>query len=194
MHSVTVVLCPESTTDYWFINTEVFFLISEHFLVFRAIFQRRCCRNFGRIWGKLVGGSFLRVAWFLSMNNQNGPEFTPFHFTQRIRINVHVDRKIFFQQRMVFMFGPERLREIMASPLPVVIPMINYENSFDVHVFILFWSIIYIKVFKKVKWWTVSIFSRKCHRGFSQGIEVEWQWHFPTQSFMAEVMRALKSS
>lgn len=72
------------------------------------------------------------------MNNGNGPVFTPFHFTQRIRINVHVDRKIFFQQRMVFMFGPERLREIMESPLPVVIPMINYANSFDVHVFILF--------------------------------------------------------
>ena len=49
MHNVTVVLCPEGTTDYWFINTEVFLLISEHFLVFRAIFQRRCCRNFGRI-------------------------------------------------------------------------------------------------------------------------------------------------
>ena len=72
------------------------------------------------------------------MNNLPKPQFTPFHFTQQIQINVHVDKKIFFQQRMVFMFGPERLREIMESPLPVVIPMINYENSFDVHVFILF--------------------------------------------------------
>ena len=60
------------------------------------------------------------------------------HLTQRIQINVHVDRKIFYQQRIVFMFGPRRLREILESPLPVVIPMINYENSFDVHVFILF--------------------------------------------------------
>ncbi len=68
----------------------------------------------------------------------NGPQFNPFHLTQRIQINVHVDRKMFFQQRIVFMFGPRILREILESPLPVVIPMINYENSFDVHVFILF--------------------------------------------------------
>ena len=72
------------------------------------------------------------------MDNHNGPQFIPFHLTQRIQINVHVDREIFYQQRIVFMFGPRRLREILESPLPVVIPMINYENSFDVHVFILF--------------------------------------------------------
>lgn len=36
------------------------------------------------------------------------------------------------------MFGPDRLGEILASPLPVIIPIVNYETSFDVHVFILF--------------------------------------------------------
>ena len=78
------------------------------------------------------------AAWLFLMKNLPEPQFTPFHFTKRIKINVHVDKKSFFQQRMVFMFGQERLREIMESPLRVVIPMINYENSFDVHVFILF--------------------------------------------------------
>lgn len=72
------------------------------------------------------------------MNNQQRPPFFPFHSTQRIRINVQVDRKIFYQQRIVYMFGPEILGEILASPLPVIIPIINYENSLDVHVFILF--------------------------------------------------------
>ena len=70
------------------------------------------------------------------MNNAN--VFTPFHATQRIRVNVHVDRKIFFMQRIALMFGVEVLREILESPLPFVIPLINYETSFDVHVFILF--------------------------------------------------------
>ena len=72
------------------------------------------------------------------MNNPERPPFLPFHATQRIRINVHVDRKIFYYQRIVFMFGPERLREIVESPLPFIILMISYETSFDVHVFILF--------------------------------------------------------
>lgn len=72
------------------------------------------------------------------MDNGDGPRFLQFHSTQRIRINVHVDRKIFFQQRIVYMFGPARLGEILASPLPVVIPIIDYATSFDVNVFILF--------------------------------------------------------
>ena len=61
-----------------------------------------------------------------------------FHFSQAIKINVHVDRKIFFQQCIVFMFGADRLEEALASPHPIILPLINYETSFDVHVFILF--------------------------------------------------------
>ena len=67
-----------------------------------------------------------------------GYQFTPFHMTQRIQINVHVDRKIFYHQRLAFMFGPQQLREILEFPLPVIIPFILYEHSFDVNVFILF--------------------------------------------------------
>ena len=72
------------------------------------------------------------------MDNQQRPPFLPFYSVQRIWINIHIDRKIFFQQRIVYMFGAERLGEILQSPLPVIIPVINYETSFDVHIFILF--------------------------------------------------------
>lgn len=72
------------------------------------------------------------------MNNQERPPFLPYYSVQRICINVQVDRKVFYQQRIVFMFGPERLREILESPFPVIIPIINYEVSFDVHIFVLF--------------------------------------------------------
>ena len=70
--------------------------------------------------------------------DQGGRVVHRFHFTHATRINVHVDRKIFFQQRIVFMFGVDKLGEILASPDPIILPMIHYENSFDVHVFILF--------------------------------------------------------
>ena len=72
------------------------------------------------------------------MNNQGRPPFLPFHLVQRISINVHVDMKVFYQQRIVFMFGLERLREILESPLPIIIPIISYETSFDVHIFVIF--------------------------------------------------------
>ena len=74
----------------------------------------------------------------MNQDPTSGGLFHIFHFTRAIRINVHVDRKIFYHQRIVFMFGPNRLGEIRTSPDPVIIPMIHYENSFDVHVFILF--------------------------------------------------------
>ena len=62
----------------------------------------------------------------------------PFYNTQSIHINVHVDRKIFYHQRIVYMFRPERLGEILESRIPVIIPIINYELSFDVTILILY--------------------------------------------------------
>ena len=72
------------------------------------------------------------------MNGLGRPPFLPFYNTQSIRINVHVDRKIFYHQRIVYMFGLERLGKILESPIPVVIPIINYELSFDVTILILY--------------------------------------------------------
>lgn len=69
------------------------------------------------------------------MNNEH--IFFPFDFTQHIRINVCISRKIHFQQRIVLLFGPERLGEILRSPNPVILPLIDYNLSFDVHIFIL---------------------------------------------------------
>ena len=62
----------------------------------------------------------------------------PFYNTQSIRINVHVDRKIFYHQRIVYMFGPERLGKILESQIPVIILIINYELSFDVTILIVY--------------------------------------------------------
>ena len=56
---------------------------------------------------------------------------------QRIMINIWISRKIHFQQRIVCLFGPERLREIMLSPEPVILPLFDYNMSFDMSVVIL---------------------------------------------------------
>ena len=43
-------------------------------------------------------------------------------------------------QRIVHLFGPERLGEVMSSPNPIILPLINYHMSLDVHIFILFFK------------------------------------------------------
>ena len=73
--------------------------------------------------------------WF--MNNQAAPFFHNFHLTQQINVRITVSRKIHFMQRIVHLFGPGALGQVLNSPHPVILPLILYENSFDVHVFIL---------------------------------------------------------
>ena len=74
------------------------------------------------------------------MNNPgplDGPVFNRFHLTQLINVRVIVSRKIHFMQRIVFLFGPAALDEVMNAPHPVIIPFMMYENSFDVYVYVL---------------------------------------------------------
>ena len=74
------------------------------------------------------------------MNNQgpqDGPVFNQFHLTQHINVRITVSRKIHFMQRIVQLFGPGSLGQVLNSPHPVILPFILYENSFDVHAFIL---------------------------------------------------------
>ena len=40
-------------------------------------------------------------------------------------------------QRIVYLFGPAALDEVMNAPYPVIIPFMMYENSFDVYVYVL---------------------------------------------------------
>ena len=52
-------------------------------------------------------------------------------------MRVIVDRKIFFMQRIVSLFGPAALDQVMQAQHPVIIPFVLYEHGFDVYVYIL---------------------------------------------------------
>ena len=67
----------------------------------------------------------------------DGPVFNHFHLTQLINVQVIVSKKIYFMQRIVYLFGPAALDEVMNAPHPVIIPFMMYKNSFDVYVHIL---------------------------------------------------------
>ena len=64
----------------------------------------------------------------------HGQPYAP-HRLQNVKIIL--DRKMFFQQRMVAMFGAARMGEIFALNEPFILPLILHENSFDVYTHIL---------------------------------------------------------
>ena len=67
----------------------------------------------------------------------NGPVFNWFHLSQNINVRVIISRKIHFMQRIVSLFGPAALDQVMQVPHPVIIPFVLYEHGFDVFVYIL---------------------------------------------------------
>ena len=67
----------------------------------------------------------------------NGPIFNRFHSSQNINVRVIISRKIHFMQRIVSLFGPAALDQVMQAQHPVIIPFVLYEHGFDVYVYIL---------------------------------------------------------
>ena len=67
----------------------------------------------------------------------DGPIFNRFHLTHLVNVQVIVSRKIHFMERIVYLFGPAALDEVMNAPHPVIIPFMMYKNSFDVYVYVL---------------------------------------------------------
>ena len=67
----------------------------------------------------------------------DGPFFNWFHLSRNINVRVIVDRNFFFMQRIVSLFGPAALDQVMQAQHPVIIPFVLYEHGFDVYVYIL---------------------------------------------------------
>ena len=74
------------------------------------------------------------------MKNQgplDGPIFNHFHLTQQINVWVIISRKIHFMQRIVFLFGPVALDQVMQAPHPIIISFVMFKHGFDIFVYIL---------------------------------------------------------
>ena len=61
----------------------------------------------------------------------------PYQFVPFTSFHVVLSCKIFFQQRLALTFGADRLVEINASPQPFLLPLLDYNLTFDVYIFIL---------------------------------------------------------
>ena len=67
-----------------------------------------------------------------------GPFVHPFQLTpQHISINITINHKIHSMQRIVYLFGPAALDQVMAAPHPVILPLLLYEHGFNVNIFVL---------------------------------------------------------
>lgn len=53
-------------------------------------------------------------------------------------VRIIVSTKFRFQRTILRMFGPTRLAAINASVDPFILPIIRYDISFDVYIFVLF--------------------------------------------------------
>lgn len=72
------------------------------------------------------------------MNNPGGVvDYFPFQFRNSITVDICISNKIHFQQRIVQLFGLQSLQEILNSPQPVILPILDYTRSFNVIIFIL---------------------------------------------------------
>ena len=67
----------------------------------------------------------------------SGPFFHPFQLTQHINVRIIISRKIHFMQRIVQLFGPAVLGQVLNSPEPVILALLPYELGLDVHIYIL---------------------------------------------------------
>ena len=67
----------------------------------------------------------------------NPPPLNALNPNRGIRIQIRIDHKMFFQQRIVALLGAQTLAEVLASPHPFILPLIHYHNSCDVYIFIL---------------------------------------------------------
>ena len=75
------------------------------------------------------------------MNNarRNRPirEGEPYDPQPMTSIYIILGFKVLFQQSIVRHFGAESLADILNSPSPFIFPMLDYERSWDVYIFIL---------------------------------------------------------
>ena len=62
----------------------------------------------------------------------------PYQHSPYLCITVIVGMKVFHQQRIASLLGAERLGEILRSPDPCILPVLEYERTRDVYILVLF--------------------------------------------------------
>ena len=65
------------------------------------------------------------------------PSLYPYIYAQEITLHVRVSRKFNFLSQLRSLLGIEALEEIIASPIPIIYPILRKNLVWEVYVFVL---------------------------------------------------------
>ena len=67
----------------------------------------------------------------------SNPSLYPYIYVQEITLHVGVTRKFKFLSQLRSLVGTEALQEILASPIPIIYPILRRNLVWEVYVFVL---------------------------------------------------------
>lgn len=67
----------------------------------------------------------------------SNPGLYPYIYAQEVTLHIRVGRKFNFLSQLSSILGPEALQETLASPIPLVVPMLSRGLIWEIFVFVL---------------------------------------------------------
>ncbi len=61
----------------------------------------------------------------------------PYIYAQELTVHIRVSRKFYFLSQLSTLVGTEALQEILASPIPLIYPVLQRNLVWEIYVFIL---------------------------------------------------------
>ena len=65
------------------------------------------------------------------------PNIHPYIYAQEVTLHIRISRKFNFLPQLRSVLGTEVLQEILASPIPLILPMLSRNLVWKIYVFVL---------------------------------------------------------
>ena len=65
------------------------------------------------------------------------PNLHPYIYAQEVTLHIRISRKFNFLPQLRSVLGTEVLQEILASPIPLILPMLSRNLVWEIYVFVL---------------------------------------------------------
>ena len=65
------------------------------------------------------------------------PNLHPYIYAQEITLHIRISRKFNFLSQLRFVLGIEVLQEVLASPIPLILPMLSRSLVWEIYVYVL---------------------------------------------------------
>ena len=65
------------------------------------------------------------------------PNLYPYIYAQEITLHIRIGRKFNFLSQLRSVLGIEVLQEVLASPIPLILPMLSRSLVWEIYVFVL---------------------------------------------------------